>query len=215
MTLVLQCFRLTVRAVCVARIFGWFFALGVPIRVFHANLINCCATVRALWRYSKARLLHRPLVWLKTEHAYPTRDLLEEHRRELADVLVACGFITEQALAPIKEHVADNVEMADYLLSRSLVSEDDLCHAISLQSGVPSTQIDVSRVKRHVVRSLPAHIEKRFGVVPFRVEAGRMMVAGTRVPPSTVFEELKNFTRLRIDFQLVTRGDYKQLRSLL
>ncbi len=215
LTLVLQCFRLAVRAVCVGRIFGWSFAAGVPLRVFHANLINCCASVRALWRYGKARMLHRPLVWLKTEHAYPTRDLLEGHRRELPDVLVACGFISETALTAIKAQTADEAEMADYLLSRRLISEDDLCHAISLQSGVPSTQIDVHRVKRHVVRSLPAHIEKRFGVVPFRVEAGRMLVAGTRVPPSTLFEELKSFTRLRIDFQLVTEGNYRQLRSLL
>jgi len=215
MTLVLQCFRLAVRAVCVARIFGWPFAMGVPLRVFHANLINCCASVRALWRYGKARLLHQPLVWLKTEHAYPTRDLLEEHRRELSDVLVASGYVSDEALSEVKAQAANDVEMADLLLSNGIVSEEDLCHAISLQSGVRSTQIDVRRVKRQVVRSLPAHIEKRFGVVPFRVEAGRMLVAGTRVPPSTLFEELKSFTRLRIDFQLVTPGNYKQLRSLL
>jgi len=214
-TLVMQCLRLALRALCVGRIFGWVFAMGVPLRVFHANLINCCASVRAMWRYSRARMQHRPLVWLKTEHAYPTRDLLQEHRRELSDVLIACGFLSEQELAPIKAETPDEAAMGDWLLLKGLVSEEDLCHAISLQAGVPSTQVDVRRVKRHVVRSLPAHIEKRFGVVPFRVEAGRMLVAGTRVPPSTLFEELKSFTRLRIDFQLVTPGNYKQLRSLL
>lgn len=223
MTLVLQCFRLTLRAFCVGRIFGWVFATGVPLRVFHANLINCCASLRAVWRYTKARIHKRPLVWLKTEHAYPTRDLLQQDRRELSDVLLACGFVSEQELAAINlaaigatgTELANEPELADRLLSLGLVSEEDLCHAMSLQAGVPSTQIDVKRVKRQVVRSLPAHIERRFGVVPFQVEQGRMLVAGTRVPPSSVFEELKRFTRLRIDFRLVTPGNYKQLRSLL
>lgn len=215
MTLVMQFVRLALRGLCVGRIFGWGFAMGVPLRVFHANLINCCASLRALWRYSNARMLNRPLVWLKTEHAYPARDLLAEHRRELSDVLLACGFLSEGELADIKTHSSEDAAIADYLLSNDLISEEDLCHAISLQSGVPATQIDIRRVKRHVVRSLPAHIEKRFGVVPFHVEGGRMMVAGTRVPPSSLFDELKSFTRLHIDFQLVTPGNYNQLRSLL
>lgn len=215
LTLLIQCFRLALRALCVGSIFGWFFALGVPLRVFHANLINCCASLRALWRYSRARMLKRPLVWLKTEHAYPTRDLLAEQRRELSEILISCGFLSEHAIAEIKALTPDEVQMTDYLLSTGLISEEDLCHAISVQSGIPSTQIDVRRVKRHVVRCLPAHIEKRFGVMPFHMEAGRILVAGTRVPPSNVFEELKRFTRLRIDFQLVTPGNYAQLRSLL
>jgi adsorption protein B len=215
LTLLIQCFRILLRAFCVGRIFGWGFAMGVPLRVFHANLINCFASLRALWRYTKARIHKRPLVWLKTEHAYPTGDLLQLERRDLSEVLIACGLLTEQDLMGLQVDLGNEAGLADQLLALELISEDDLCHAISLQAGVPSTQIDVRRVKRHVVRSLPAHIEKRFGVMPFQVEQGRMLLAGTRVPPSSVFEELKRFTRLRIDFRLVTPGNYEQLRALL
>ena len=41
LTTVLQCFRIVVRMICVHRIFGLMFALGVPFRIFHGNLINC------------------------------------------------------------------------------------------------------------------------------------------------------------------------------
>ena len=48
LTTALQCFRIALRMVCVGRIFGLTFALGVPLRIFHGNLINCFASLRAL-----------------------------------------------------------------------------------------------------------------------------------------------------------------------
>jgi hypothetical protein len=69
--LISQAFRLLVRAACSARIYGWAFATGVPVRAFAANWINAAATVLAILRYAHARLWRRSHVWLKTEHTYP------------------------------------------------------------------------------------------------------------------------------------------------
>ena len=214
-TLLLQSLRLTLRAAYVARIFGVTFALGVPLRCFHGNLVNCCASVGAIWRYLDARLHRRPLVWLKTEHAYPSREALLLHRRELGEVLVASGYISENQLARVRSEMPPDADLAEYLLTHALLSDDDLCKAISLQSGVPSARIDIRRVKRRVARTLPAHVEQRFGIVPFSVEDGRLLVAGSSVPPPAAFDELKSFTRLPIEFQLVTKRNYQELRALL
>jgi adsorption protein B len=65
LTTALQCFRIAVRMACVWRIFGPAFALGVPLRTFLANLINCFASVRATWRYFLAKRDRRKLVWQK------------------------------------------------------------------------------------------------------------------------------------------------------
>ena len=62
LTTALQCFRIAVRMACVWRIFGPAFALGVPLRTFLANLINCFASVRATWRYFLAKRDRRKLV---------------------------------------------------------------------------------------------------------------------------------------------------------
>jgi hypothetical protein len=70
-------------------------------------------------------------------------------------------------------------------------------------------------VRRRVARSLPAHLEKRFGVVPFDVETGRLLVASHRVPSASALEEIKSYTRLQIEPQLVTRRNYEELRTLL
>ncbi len=215
MTLLLQCFRVSLRMVCVARVFGPLFALGVPVRSFHGNFVNCFASLGAMWNYLSAQLHGRPLVWQKTEHAYPSRDALVLHRRELGDVLVRSGFLSEEKLVEVQTKMPVDGDLPEFLLTNRIISDDDLCRAISLQSGVPSGSVDAESVKPRVIRTLPAHVEKRFGVVPFAIRAGRLLMAGSRVPPSSVFEELKSFTRLPIEFLLVTQRNYEQLRNLL
>jgi hypothetical protein len=215
MTLSLQCLRLSIRTFCAARIFGVRFSLGVPLRSLHANFVNCFASLGAMWRYVVARVHRRPLVWLKTEHVYPSRDALLLHRRELTDVLVGSGYISEEKLQQSQARMTADTDLADFLLTHQLISDDDLCKAISLQSGVPAARIDPQSVKLRVMRTLPAHVEKRLGVLPVDVQAGRILMAGSRVPSFSAFEELKNFTRLPVEFQLVTRRNYEELRDLL
>ncbi|MBV9611357.1 MAG: glycosyl transferase family protein [Acidobacteriaceae bacterium] len=215
MTLSLQCLRMMLRACCVARLFGTRFACGVPLRVFHANFINSFASFGAMWRFAEARLQRRPLVWLKTEHAYPLHAVLQLQRRELSEALVSSAVMSEEQLATVRAEMPPETDLAEFLLSHSLVSEEDLCRAISLQCGLPAARVDVQGVRSRVVRTLPAHVQRRFGVVPYRVHGGRLHVAGMRAPSSGLFEELKSFTRMPIDFQLVTRENYKKLQDLL
>ena len=54
-----------------ARVYGWRFAAGVPLRAPWANLVNCAATAAALTQFVNARITSRKLVWRKTEHVYP------------------------------------------------------------------------------------------------------------------------------------------------
>jgi adsorption protein B len=85
-TFALLCLRTAVRMGCVARIYGFRMALGVPVRAVYANVLNSAATVEAVRRFAIARLYGRPLKWLKTEHAYPTRAALNaiaEGQREV------------------------------------------------------------------------------------------------------------------------------------
>ena len=63
--------QMGVRARSASRIYGWRFALGVPVRVFWGNLVNFAATARALAEYGLARWARVGLAWKKTEHVYP------------------------------------------------------------------------------------------------------------------------------------------------
>lgn len=215
LTMLLQCLRLGIRTVCTGRLYGWLFAAGVPLRCFHGNFVNCCAAVNAVRVYARARFARRPLAWVKTEHAYPNREALISHRRELEDVLIGGGHLTAGQLSDLKRELPSGADLAEQLLLQGILSEEELCSALSLQSGMPSARVDHRRVRRRVARSLPAHLEKRFGVVPFDVETGRLLVASHRVPSASALEEIKSYTRLQIEPQLVTRRNYEELRTLL
>ena len=69
------------------------FALAVPVRAIWGNWINCFATVMAYYRYFSAVSRGQPLVWLKTEHAYPSRAALVENKQKLGEVLVWCQYL--------------------------------------------------------------------------------------------------------------------------
>jgi len=215
LTLTMQCLRTGLRMICVARIFGMSFALAVPLRAFHGNLINCSATLRALCRYAYTRWHGHAHVWLKTDHAYPAHDALAQHRGELTDVLVSCGFVSQQQLSLALAGLPSGENLAEYLRASGIVSDDNVCKALSLHTGIPSLKVDARKVKAPVARSLPAHLEKRHGVVPVRVHDGKLLVAGRNVLHADALEELQSFTSLPIEFQLVTQRNYEELRKLL
>ena len=213
-TSALQVFRLAIRMFCVRKVYGTRFALAVPLRTFHGNYLNCCASLCAIRNFLLGKIRRKPLAWLKTDHSYPQRGAVRTESRELQDVLIGSGLISEDSLTFMKTHIRRNDDLADYLVASRAMSEDDLCRALSLQSGLPSARVDVQEVKPRIVRSLPAALQKRLGIVPYRVESGRLLVAGTRVPADELFEELRPYTRLTIEYQLVTQRNFDQLLTL-
>jgi bacteriophage N4 adsorption protein B len=85
-TLVLQLGAVAIRTGCVRRIYGWRFALGVPLRIAWANWLNMFATMAALAVYARAKLKSEPLRWIKTQHAYPSRGALAHYLLETSQL---------------------------------------------------------------------------------------------------------------------------------
>ena len=212
----LQVFRLLLRSLCVAQLFGLAMGATVTLRCFHANLVNCLATYGAIKNYIHSKLQRKTLHWDKTDHTYPVHGHHHDaHGPVLEDVLVSCGYLTQEKLELVRAHLPADVELTEFLLANQLLTEDELCRAMSLQSGFPWTQVDVNKVKRDVVRSVPIALAKECNVIPFRVEAGRLHVAASRVPQPHVIQTLSRYTRLPVQLQLVTSINYSQLQDLL
>ena len=212
-TMSLQCFRLALRAACVGRIFGLSSALGVPLRSFHANLVNCIATMRAVHSYFHARQNKKTLVWQKTDHLYPRRETLHAHRRELAEVLTGYGYVSQEQVSAVQNELANGSTLDLLLLAKGIINEEKLCKAMSLQSGLPAVRVDARKINPRVAQSLPAHIQKRHGLRPFEVRSGRLLVASAQVPTEEALEEVKSLTQIPVDFQLVTKSNYQELQE--
>src|SRR5947209_10224955 len=148
LTTSLQCFRLLLRMLCVARIYSLIFALGVPLRSFHANLINSSATIGAVWRFAISKLKKRSLVWLKTEHSYPQDSTLQLHRRSLAPVLLAFDILSRGEVLEAEGRAANDSELAEQLLRTGMISEEALRDAMSFQSGIHTTTVSSREVNQ-------------------------------------------------------------------
>jgi bacteriophage N4 adsorption protein B len=214
-TLSLQCFRLTVRMECVRRIFGLPIALLVPIRSFHANLINALSTWQAIERYAKARMHGRSLSWLKTEHAYPNQESRATRHRSIEEVLVSSGEMTQTKLESIRKRLGQQAELSDYLVHCGELSEEQLSETLGLKDGVPSVYLDPRDISPGVARVLPAKTQAEARVIPFRIERGRLLIAGPQPLESSVLQSLRRFTKLEIEFHLVTWRNFEELRRVL
>jgi bacteriophage N4 adsorption protein B len=214
-TLGLQAFHMGIRACCSARVYGWRFAMAVPLRVLLGNWINCFATVMAYGRYFSAVLRGRPLVWLKTEHAYPNRAALAENAPEkiprLGEVLVGCQYIDSKDLEWALASKPAGTRLGDYLVAQGKLSESDLYEALSLQQNVPFGKPEPQVISRPVTRSLPAEVAKRWKVLPYKVAAGHLFVAGSELPSDQMHDELRKFSSLEIRFHLVTPTEFEEL----
>ena len=214
-TLFIQIVQSTVRMTCVGRLYGLVFALGVPLRAICANWINTIASFNAVSRYVRARIQHAPLVWLKTEHAYPSRNALVGHKRKLGEILVGSSYISESELNTALRTQPTGMRIGEYLVKRGDLSADELYEALSLQQSLPGGRLEPRFVSRTATRTLPRHVVRDWRVFPYRVAAGSLFLASPEIPTDELNRTLRAFTRLTLRFQLVTPANFEELAATL
>jgi adsorption protein B len=210
---ILSGYRLLYRVICVARVFGIGFAIAAPLRVLIANYINTAATVCALNRFFKAKWKGLPLVWIKTQHEYPCQGALIRQTMRLGELLVANGYLIQPDLDRALESRPAGWRLGEHLVASGYLDEDSLYEALSLQQALPQSRIEPSVVKRAVARSLPAKVSARYKLIPVKLDVGRLLVAGPELPTPELREELQRFTRLEVEFHLITPTNYGELAN--
>ncbi len=201
----------SIRMWCSARIYGWRFAAWVPLRMVAGNWINCFASCRAIVTYTSAKWRGLPLRWAKTDHVYPNRAALLADRKKLGEILTGGHWITERQLESAIHAQSGKRRLGEQLIAMGLITEDDLYAALALQNHLPVGMPETSAVSRDVTRSLPAAVSRKWRVLPFRIAAGELYVAGAELPSDEMQGEIRRFSSLEIRFHLVTPADYEEL----
>jgi adsorption protein B len=215
LTMLLLAVRMAVRIGCSWRWFGPLFALLAPLREPYANALNAWATIQSLCRYAKARWEHRPLVWVKTEHAYPTRAALMESRRRLGEILTGSSYLDPADLELAMAECPRGFRLGEWLVHLGRISEDDLYEALSIQAGVPLGGAVVERMRLPAVRTLPAEVARQWRVLPFEIRAGELYIAGPEQPALEMESALRAYTSLKLRFHLVTPSEYAKMERTL
>jgi adsorption protein B len=214
-TLALQIVRLGFRGLCVGRIYGFIFALGVPVRAVYANALNTAATVQAVARFTWARLRGKPLKWLKTEHAYPVRAALLAQKRKLGEILVSSGAIPAAELTAALAEQTQGMRLGEYLVDARKLEIEALYQALSFQQGLPIAKVEPADVPWPVAHALPEHAIRQWQVLPFRVAEQNLFVASPEAPGPETAHALRAFTPLEIRFHLVTPIEFERLVNAL
>lgn len=214
-TLSLQLLRTLVRMACAGRIYGFWFALGVPLRAVYANAINSAATFAALGTYAAARARRRPLRWLKTEHAYPSRAALLAHKRRLGEILVAAGHLTPAALKAALESLPSAIRLGEHLAATAALPPQTVYQALSFQQGLPLAAVDPASVSQAIAHALPDHVRKHWRVQPFRVAEGSLFLATPEIPTPEMTLSLRRFCALELRFHLAVPAAFDALVAAL
>lgn len=206
--------RCLVRTWFTSRIYGWRFAALTPLRVLWGNFINSAATYGALKQYLRAKWRREPLRWLKTAHAYPSREALMEHKRRLGEILRELGFLTEEVLAWALGAKGES-RLGDFLVAEGKISDSQRWQALSMQQGMEMAEILPEHVETRIARSLPHRLMDELRVIPVRIEAGRLLLAVAAIPTDAMQRRIQECVETRFEFSLVTNERFESLRKRL
>ena len=216
LTLAIASLRLIVRMACGARIYGIVFASLAPFRAIYGNLLNSAATVQALARFAKARALGRPLKWLKTDHAFPSRAALIEDKKKLGEILVSSGYLSLAALNAALAGKPAELRFGEHLVRTGALDESAVYEALSLQQGLPLSETRPEEVRAAVARALPEQVARQWRVLPFRVAEGSLHLATPELPSAEMSASVRSFTALELRFHLMPPRKFETLtRALL
>jgi hypothetical protein len=214
--------RQLVRGLCSSSVYGRLHALTVPLRAPWGNLLNVCATVRALTAFARARALRRPLRWTKTAHDYPGSGLAGVPRR-LGQILVSMQAVSqvevEQALRECPAGAYRGADgraaerLGECLMRRGRVTEDQLHQALALQAGLPFARLEPEAADALACRYLVPELCGS-AAAPFAVnQDGTLCVAVREAPSRQLRETLARQCRLPLRFVMVTASNFEKLRD--
>lgn len=196
-----------------SRIYGRAFGLLAPLRIPFANVLNTWAAAGAVARYAAAKLRGTPLRWLKTEHAYPSREALVAHKRGLDDVLTGSAYLTEEELAAARASLPQGRSWEEHLVHGGWLREAELQEALALQNGMETARVTAGAVARPVLRALPRAMAEQYGAVPYGVADGALLLAAREPLADACLGEIRERTGLEPEVRLVDEGDFRALRA--
>ena len=212
-SMTLQTIHMGLRMRFSARIYGWKFASLAPARAALGAVINFLATASAIHRYFRARWNRQTLTWLKTDHAYPSREALMVDRRRLGDLLVGSQYVLAADVESALQTQPSGVRIGEYLIHLGKLTEGELYECLSLQQNVSFQNLERAQVSRPVTRALPAEVSRKWRVLGYKVASGQLFVASPDVPSGQMSEDLRRFSSLEIRFHLITPGNFEALQQ--
>lgn len=149
--------------------------LSIP-RLLWGNLVNFLANCRAIRQILQYGDPHR-VAWDKTTHDFPSVSGACHAKSLWSDLLVTNGAVSAAQISATDRHGVDGLQLGSSLVHSGLIKAGQLAEAIAQQIGVACESVDVTRLNRDLLKSIPARVALHYAVLPLRVEQGVLVLA--------------------------------------
>jgi adsorption protein B len=123
--------RVGMRMYCVQRLYGWPQAFLSVYRMIWGNVINFCATCRAIKLYVRYLSTGKLIAWDKTAHVFPSEAELQLFRPKLGTLLLAKRLIT---MAQLEEALWQQTQqyrpLGTILIDMKVIKKEELEEAL-------------------------------------------------------------------------------------
>jgi hypothetical protein len=120
--------------------------------------------------------------------------------KRLGEVLVLMRKLNEAqvAQAVVSARLA-GLRLGKHLLREGLVTPEELCRALALQSGLPMTDLSTAAIPPHLARIFPFDLLARHEFVPIDDTRKMLCVAAANMLPRTLVAELERLCQRRVE----------------
>ncbi|MNS26329.1 Type II secretion system protein E [compost metagenome] len=132
-------------------------------------------------------------------------------KKRLGDLLVEHGVISEEQLQEaLKEQRKTKRRLGDLLISQGYITEQQLIEVLEFQLGIPHVNLFKYQIDPALTQIIPESMAKRYQVLPFMKEGGKLMVAMADPLDYFAIEDLRMTTGFRIEPAISTRDELQR-----
>lgn len=132
-------------------------------------------------------------------------------KKRLGDLLVENNIISqEQLLEALAEQCKSKRKLGDLLISQGYITEQQLIEVLEFQLGIPHVSLFKYQIDPAITQIIPESMAKRYQVLPFLKEGGKLMVAMADPLDYFAIEDLRMSTGFRIEPAISTRDELQR-----
>lgn len=127
--------------------YGWEQGVMSLPRMVVGNLLNFAAASRAIRQWVAYLISGKPILWDKTEHEFPSAEMLRTLHRNLGDLLMSWHAVEQSELElALARQKQTGQRLGHILVSDGLISDDMLADAIAVQNRLPRGDFSLQAV---------------------------------------------------------------------
>ncbi|AHV99326.1 MULTISPECIES: GspE/PulE family protein [Paenibacillus] len=132
-------------------------------------------------------------------------------KKRLGDLLVENGIISQEQLEEaLVEQRKSKRKLGDLLISQGYITEQQLIEVLEFQLGIPHVSLFKYHIDPAITQIIPESMAKRYQVLPFMKEGGKLMVAMADPLDYFAIEDLRMSTGFRIEPAISTRDELQR-----